>query len=354
MMTTSLSTLTSDVRRTAGICQELAKASCLDPLQLIQLEWSFRQWVRITSRYETRLARQRILIIFLLIRYTGATLEEVLALNLETDFVEQSLLIRDGETRQQVIRRVPLVGHIAQDIREFLRNPDIYSACTDQSALQPSAVRHKFHQRAEACGFLESLGSPEKIRLARATELLRKGVSPSEIVQLMGCSFFARNPPHNPAKDLADTSPLRKNLFATNRKRNTFCGEIVEVQGGTLQSQILLCTSTGHHFIVIVSNDSTDRLALRPGSRVTAEIKPHAVNLQINNPYATSSIDNCFAGEIVGITRGKVSWECAVDIGGGVNIYSLISVHYAVTLNLRIGRKAWVAFNSFAVILHLP
>ena len=53
--------------------------ACLEPLQLIQLEWSFRQWVRITNRYETRLARHRMLMFFLLIRYAGAALHEVLS-----------------------------------------------------------------------------------------------------------------------------------------------------------------------------------------------------------------------------------------------------------------------------------
>ncbi|MGE4559043.1 MAG: molybdopterin-binding protein, partial [Desulfobulbus sp.] len=156
-----------------------------------------------------------------------------------------------------------------------------------------------------------------------------------------------------PAREQTGTSQPEADLFDRNRKRNHYPGRIVEVHRDTLQSQVILCTPAGHHISAIVSNESADRLALQPGNRITAEIKPHAVSPQTNNTYATSSIDNCFSGEILGINRGRVSWECIVDIGGGTTIYSLVSVHYAATLRLKVGKKVWVSFNSFAVILHI-
>ena len=54
---------------------------CLDTVQLSRLEQSFRDWAQDAIRSDVRLSRQRILLIFLLIRYTGARLNEVLALN---------------------------------------------------------------------------------------------------------------------------------------------------------------------------------------------------------------------------------------------------------------------------------
>ncbi|MGD9950449.1 MAG: TOBE domain-containing protein [Desulfobulbus sp.] len=351
-MTTSLATPTNNFLAT--VTNKQLASACLDPLQLIQLEWSFRQWVKMTSHYETRLARRRILIIFLLLRYSGATLEEVLSLNLETDLVEHTIFIRHTETPQLEIRQVPLVAHIVQDIRESLQNPDIYFALTGAEKIKPSAVRHTFYQRAEACGFAEEFCSPEKIRLARAMELKRAGISPAKIEQQLGGIVSANTSQKSSSTD-RDTKPaIGKYIFERNRERNSFVGRIVELQRDTLQSQVILCTQEGHHITAIVSNDSADRLILQPGGLVTAEVKPHSVSLLVNNTYSTSSIDNCFSGEIVGITRGRVSWECVVHIGGGSNLYSLNSVHYAVTLHLKVRKKVWVAFNSFAVILHTP
>ena len=53
----------------------------LDPVQLAQLEQSFRAWAEAAPRLDVRLSRRRILLIFLMIRYTGARLNEVFALN---------------------------------------------------------------------------------------------------------------------------------------------------------------------------------------------------------------------------------------------------------------------------------
>jgi hypothetical protein len=54
--------------------------TCLDLIQLHKLEQSFRDWANSAVRVDVRLSRLRILIIFLLIRYTGGKLSEVLIL----------------------------------------------------------------------------------------------------------------------------------------------------------------------------------------------------------------------------------------------------------------------------------
>lgn len=57
-----------------------AQDKCLDAIQLNRLERSYREWAEAASRSDVRMARQRILLIFLLLRYTGAKLSEVLRL----------------------------------------------------------------------------------------------------------------------------------------------------------------------------------------------------------------------------------------------------------------------------------
>jgi molybdate transport system regulatory protein len=53
-------------------------SSCLDSLQLEHLEREFRTWAEGSKRADVALSRKRILLIFLLIRHTGAKLHEVL------------------------------------------------------------------------------------------------------------------------------------------------------------------------------------------------------------------------------------------------------------------------------------
>ena len=75
----------------------------LDTVQLGQLEQSFRQWYEESPRQDVRLSRQRIYLIFLLVRYTGAKLNEVLKLNpfVDIDTVRHRVIFhsRDEETK---------------------------------------------------------------------------------------------------------------------------------------------------------------------------------------------------------------------------------------------------------------
>jgi len=183
-MTTMFATFT-DAHPATQVNERLS-FDCLEPLQLIQLEWSFRQWVKMTSDYETRLTRQRILILFLLFRYCGVTLRETLALDLETDLKAHSILIRHLDAPSVMAREIPLVEHIAREIRESLQNLDISSGFVEAEVLTPMVVQHAFAQRAKACAFPAILCNPEEIRLARAMELQREGYSPKKIRQWLG------------------------------------------------------------------------------------------------------------------------------------------------------------------------
>lgn len=306
--------------------------SCLDVLQLIQLEWSFRQWVRITSDYEARLARHRLLLVFLLLRYSDASLEQVLALNLGADLVGQRLFVREPEGQGCSVREVVLNPPIAEEIREALASPDLGDLLFRLYELSFAEVEQGIAERAEACGFPAQLCSPEMIRLAGSRAALDKSTS-----------SLSPRPMHR----LVPSSSSRMAQFG----QNLFLCRIEEIRKETLQTQVQLGIETGHRITALISKESADRLVLRTGGKMQAEVKAHTVNLHLHNSQANSSVDNCFSGDLVGMTRGRVAWECVVDIGGECRICALLSAHYAATLGLRLGKKVWVAFNSFAVII---
>ncbi len=301
---------------------------CLDVLQLIQLEWSIRQWVRITSDYEARLTRHRLLLVFLLLR----CLEQVLALNLGADLVGQRLFVREPEGQGCSVREVVLNPPIAEEIREALASPDLGDLLFRLYELSFAEVEQGIAERAEACGFPAQLCSPEMIRLAGSRAALDKSTS-----------SLSPRPMHR----LVTSSSSRMAQFG----QNLFLCRIEEIRRETFQTQVQLGIETGHRITALISKESADRLVLRTGGKIQAEVKAQTVNLHLHNSQANSSVDNCFSGELVGMTRGRVSWACVVGIGGGCTICVLLSAHYAATLGLRLGKKVWVAFNSFAVII---
>ena len=81
---------TRDLRPTvpdhARILTGPGSGRCLDTIQLNRLELAFREWAD-SRRRILGFSRKRVLLIFLLIRYTGARLNEVLDLDLKKDLI---------------------------------------------------------------------------------------------------------------------------------------------------------------------------------------------------------------------------------------------------------------------------
>ena len=77
------------------------EARCLDPTELAKLESEFRTWADNASRADVRASRKRILLIFLLIRYTGARLNEVLAIDPVRDIDSVRTSVSYGKAKQK-------------------------------------------------------------------------------------------------------------------------------------------------------------------------------------------------------------------------------------------------------------
>ena len=80
------------------ILSEPGSQRCLDTLQLNRIESALREWVSSGRRSDLRRSRRRVLLIFLLIRYTGARLNEVLRFKPGDDFdpSKRTVLLRKG------------------------------------------------------------------------------------------------------------------------------------------------------------------------------------------------------------------------------------------------------------------
>ncbi len=145
-----------------------SRTECLDTEGLRRLEESFRRWVEEASAHRT--ARLRIFLIFLLIRHTGAKLNEVLRLNPfeDIDWENRCVLLRSGSNRQgSPGRLVDISRHGLQDIRALVEDPGVQGHVKGSLLLDAAFVRRKFYERAQACGYASHLGGPEMIRSSR-------------------------------------------------------------------------------------------------------------------------------------------------------------------------------------------
>lgn len=332
------------------------QSPCLDTVQLAQLEQSFRRWVEETPRRDVRLARRRILLVFLLIRYTGAKLSEVLALDPFADIEAQTVCIRDLDGAEPCQRSVTISAQLSREIRETLADPDFRSSLDKLFCVDPAFVRRKFYERAEACGFDKRLGGPEMIRRARAVELVRGNMPLPAVQKLLGHSTPNLTTAHVSFSDeeLQRVTKLFMERESTRKTsaRNAFFGKITDVQRGDIQARVTLVNLGGYQVTTLITLESLERLGLRPGKLITAEVKAPWVVLQGGTDLPACSADNCFQGEVARINRGTVSSEYLLRLADGTELCAVVSTSGGAVLDLAIGDRVWALFSCFAVTLH--
>jgi molybdate transport system regulatory protein len=331
----------------------------LDSLQLNQLEQSFREWATASSRQDVRLSRQRILILFLIIRQTGAKLNEVLSLDPFTDILpEQNCIHFHGtDTASKGYRNVLISSLLSTEIKTMLEDKAFRDTLQKHFDIDPGFVRRKFYERAQECGFPKEIGSPEALRKARAGELMQ-GNMPLPAVQMM----LGHSTPNLTSayvsfseKDIQEALRLflERESSRKTSARNAFFGKIQRIQHGDIQVCVKLTTMSGNTITTVITRDSMKNLALREGRLVTAEVKAPWVILEQADQKPMCSAENTLHGEIIRINKGAVNTEYAVRIADGTEICALASTESSRELGFDIGDCVWALFNCYAVVLHV-
>jgi molybdate transport system regulatory protein len=332
---------------------------CLDPIQLNRLEQVFREWADPPRRPDLGFSRKRVLLIFLLIRYTGARLNEVLDLDIKKDFDpdQHTVLFRKGTVPgDRGGRKVQIPEGMAAEIQRVLGSLPVQSAGGHLLKLDPAHVRRKFYERAEAIGLPRELGAPEVIRRSRAVELMQGNVPLPVVQKILGHSTpnLAAAYVKFSEEDMRRTEAFfvdRENRRKTSA-RNAFFGKIESLRKGDIQAWVEISTPGGYRIRAVITNHSLERLGLKRGAFVAAEVKAPWVTIHRSADDLESSADNVLGGTVELIVRGKVTSEIVARIADGTEICSIVTEQSLKKLNLRPADRVWVAFNAFTVVLH--
>lgn len=329
---------------------------CLNSAQLSTLEDSFRSWAA-SGRQDTRLARHRILLLFLLIRYAGIKLSEAMGLDIDQALDKEARHLHIPALAGRAGRRIVLAAPCGQQLRQLLQDPPFREhLATHGLRVDPAFVRRKFYERALACGFAKQLGSPEMIRRARAVELMQGNVPLPAVQQFLGQSTTGPASTYTPFDD-AELQAMTAWFVAQEGRqagsaRNTIHGRVSAIRRGTIQALVELTTIGRQTLRAIITIDSLQRLQLREGRLATAAIKAPWLQLSPGTDDPNSSADNRFAGEIFRIKTGSLLVEYTVRSGDGIEFCALLSRPAADTLALACGDPVWVCFSCFSVVLH--
>ncbi len=337
-----------------------SNARCLDPTELARLERAFRSWAEVSRRSDVRASRKRILLIFLLIRYTGARLNEVLALNLSKDLDMSTQIVRYGNVAgadELPQREVQISPELAAEIQRTRDDPAVGEDAGQLLKIDAGHVRRKFYERAIECGFAKDLGSPNAIRRARAVELMQNNLPLPVVQRILGQSTpnltaslvaFSEEDVRQVARQFVEKESRRK-----TSARNTFFGKIRHVRKGDIQSRIELLTIGGDVVTTVITNNSLTRMGLKVGSLVTAEVKAPWVILQKADSAPLCTAENVFQATVTQIARGRLTTEVIVSLRDGTELCSVVTEESRRNLDVKENDTVWVMCNSFAVILRV-
>jgi molybdate transport system regulatory protein len=222
--------------------------------------------------------------------------------------------------------------------------------------LDPAHVRRKFYERAEAIGLPRALGAPEVIRRSRAVELMQGNV-PLPVVQ----KILGHSTPSLAASyvKFSEEEMRRAETFFIDREnrrktsaRNAFFGKIKSLIKGDVQAWVEISAPGGYCISAVITNHSLERLGLKRGGLVAAEVKAPWVTIHRSAEDPASSADNVLAAAVERVVRGKVTSEIVTRIADGTEICAIVTQQSLEKLSLKPADRVWVAFNAFTVVLH--
>jgi len=329
----------------------------LDPLQLEALTDSFRAWRDAAASPAARRARGRVWVAYLVLRYSGARLGEVLALDDARDLDLARGLVRLGRKEGAPGREVQLPEHAAHAIRDYLADPASAPLRGKVFRLDQGFVRKKFYERGREAGLPKEWANASVLRRSRAIELLRSDVPLTVVQAMLGHSTTNLTASYLDYSD-DDTRRIlarfiRREATRRTSARNAFYGKVTRVARGDIQSLVELRTLGGLSVRALITNDSLEALELSRDKMATARVKAPWVTLHAGAQAPLSSAANRFPGRVARVTRGELSAEVIVELSEKTRICAVVSRASLDALDLKEGDPAWAAFCSSAVILDL-
>ena len=336
------------------------ESHCLDTVQMNRLEQSFRSWADGAPRADVRLSRRRILLIFLLIRYTGGKLNEVLALNpfQDVDFKHHLVFLGRAEKETgRLAREIQIPEALSKELASSLNDSAFKKYLGNFFNVDPGHVRRKFYERAIDSGFPPSMGAPESIRRSRAIELMQSNMPLPVVQKILGHSTLNMTASYVDFSD-AEMQQVAKHFIEKESRRktsarNSFFGKISSIKKGDIQAIVEMITLSGDKVTTIITRDSLSRLGLKTGSLITAEVKAPWLILQKSDKEPESTAENLFLGNIVRINKGETTTEYVVRITNGTELCSIVSTEKARMMGFKRDDQVWVIFNSYSVVLHI-
>lgn len=320
-------------------------------LHLLTEAWL--EWTRSAPNDSQLRSRERLLLVFLLIRHGALRLGEALQINDLKDFDYPTCTIRIGGSRG---REVQVPEKAMEAISTLVNSPRMLRLRGSITHMDQGYVRKRFYAIASLCGLDPASVGPQVVRQSRASELLQANI-PLNIVQ----KFLGQRSPVQAAGFISFSDDdarrivhnhLRQEALRRSSARNAFTGTVSRLLVDTVTAFVELTTLQGMQVHSLITVESVQRLGLHEGQLLNATVKAPFIMV---GPYREESHgSNHFSGHISSINRGVVESSVVIDVAENLTLCSIMSTEELEEEGLDRGSQVSVSFSPFAVVLGLP
>ena len=323
--------------------------------QLEALTDSFRQWFQEADSGRFEQARARIHFLYLLLRYSGAKLGEILSVDetRDIDFANGIIHIsgEDGSLRSVIIP-----DRVTRELQHFLDRGGNHGIAGSFFNMDQGYVRRKFREQGKRAGLPMELLCPQVLRDSRAVELLKSGAPIPAVRAMLGLGRAGVSERYL-SMNAADMQwlmqgVLDKEMRKKTSARNSFIGTVTGIRSGTIMSEVQLTTASGYRLVSIITNESMAGLGIAEGRTLNATVKAPWVIISREEDSGTTSTRNRLQGTVTRINSGDISAEVVGMLDDGTSLCALITDGSVRELDLAEGDRVWFLFKAFSVILN--
>lgn len=328
----------------------------LSARELDELDRTFRTRVDEARHASHRLSRQRLWLIFLLLRHGALRLGEALNLNDESAVnLDEGLIHVPGPHS----RDVPLPRHLVPELRSFFALPPVAARRGELTRLDPGYVRRNFYARARECGLPPELASPRALRQSRAVELIQGGMPLPAVQKLLGQPSLESTGEFLAYTD-ADIKGITRHYLQREAKlktsaRNVFPGQVESIRQSGFLAEVRVRGYGGLVVTALITQESLERMELTPEKTVIATVKAPLVMLSRDDEGGRpTSACNRFPGTVLRINRSELICAVVARLDEGSRVCALITTDRADDLELIPDLPVTILFEAFSVVLDLP
>ena len=328
----------------------------LDGMQIEALTRAIDAWAQAARTPQIRLSRQRLRLVYLMLRHSGAKVGEVLALDdtRDLDFEQSEVIIR-GTAEGEQDRRVVLPKFFMDELARFFDTPEAVSLRGRLFHLDQGFVRRKISEQNDRVPFSRELLNTTVLRHSRAVELLRQGVPLPVVQKLLGhasvvltSGYYAFS--EDDSKRILNHY-IQKEPGMRTSARNTFLGAVSRVRAGELLTEVTIKTKSGKEIVSVITGDSVKNLGISEGKNLAAIVKAPFVLLAKEEGKSRMSARNRFPATIDKIHGDDISVEVTGTLDDGTTMCALITDESKDNLSLKPGDAVWFFFKAMSVIL---